>query len=209
MSKANTCLPRPSFSGSRVAAPLFLSPGVAPAGRGGGWQVRTAQAPGLHPNPVLPSLPHPIHPQGLKGHPAPAKRLPPAPASASPRSRRGASGPPGWPGQGHAIGLRPPLRGPARPGAGTPLRYVSVPAAGTLPLGCPRSRGRRGSGWRAPGTPAPCLACRGGAGPGGVSVSAARWGSDPLRSAPAALGLRSAASPLGAGARLGRQAASF
>lgn len=59
-------------------------------------------------------------------------------------------------------GTRELLAGAA--GAGYVSRAERVPAAGTWPPGCPRSLGRRGSGWRAPGTP-PCRAGRGGAGP--------------------------------------------
>lgn len=54
-----------------------------------------------------------------------------------------------------ASGAPPRSRGPAAASRGDPAGYVRVPAAETWPPGCPRSRGRRGSGWRAPGTP-PC-----------------------------------------------------
>lgn len=77
--------------------------------------------------------------------------------------------------------------------------YVSVPAAGTWPPGCPRSRGRHGSGWRAPDTPPPCRpAGRSGA----VRVSVPQLAGLGLRS-----GSGSAPARLGAGARLARQAA--
>lgn len=175
--------PAPSFAGSPAATPHFLVPRVGPVG-----EHRSRR--GLQSNQRPASLPHPTRKgPSAAPSPAPAKRLPPPPALGTPRSR-----PSGLPGQGHAARLRPPLRGPARPGAGTPPGYVSVPAAGTWPPGCPRSRGRRGSEWRAPGTPPPCRACRGGAGPGGVSVSAARWRCAPLGSdhAPALLRYRPA-----------------
>ena len=172
--------PAPSFAGSPAATPHFLVPRVGPVGAHHSRR-------GLHSNQGPASPPHPTRKgPSAAPSPAPAKRLPPPPASGTPRSR-----PLGCPAKVTRPGCGHPFAGPH---AGTPPGYVSVPAAGTWPPGCPRSRGRRGSEWRAPGTPPPCRACRGGAGPGGVSVSAARWGCAPLGSghAPALLRYRPA-----------------
>lgn len=174
---------RPPSQGLRPRRRIFSSPGS------GRW-VSTARAGGF----ILTKGPHPcpIPPARVQVLP----QAPPPQSACLPRPRWAPRAPDPWgcpakvtrPGCGH------PFAGPQRPGEGTPPGYVSVPAAGTWPPGCPRSRGRRGSEWRAPGTPPPCRACRGGAGPGGVSVSAARWRCAPLGSdhAPALLRYRPA-----------------
>lgn len=80
----------------------------------------------------------------------------------------------GWPraGQGHRPDGSP---GPATPRPQLPRRLRktcggALPATGTWLPGCPRSRGRNGSGWRAPGTRPPCRVAAAARGPGAVTA---------------------------------------
>lgn len=186
MGPANTCL---SSSGPRQGAwalrRIFSFTGSFADGRaaasGWGWRERCSSSAGASLTERPQRRPSPgVH--RVLPNPAGA-RLGWHRAQRTPDAAPGGPGP--WP-RSRGVVVAPGAHGRCGdPRAGLRKPAGRVPAVGTWRPGCPRSRGRRGSGWRAPGTPPPCrvAAVARGRPEGGVSAlkSSAALSCAPLR----------------------------